>query len=103
MFPLNDVILRSHVCWHVYGLIHRSERNYNEAIKAYKQALPDIIEAMMVERNRAIQLMSKKIGKAKYRDMVESVDKLTKNIQLLTGNSTIKADVAFSWDTDDSK
>ena len=39
MFPLNDAILRSHVCWHVYGLIHRSERNYNEAIKAYKQAL----------------------------------------------------------------
>ena len=30
---------RSHVCWHVYGLLHRSERNYNEAIKAYKQAL----------------------------------------------------------------
>jgi len=30
---------RSHVCWHVYGLLHRAERNYNEAIKAYKQAL----------------------------------------------------------------
>lgn len=34
---MND--MRSHVCWHVYGLIYRSERNYNEAIKAYKQAL----------------------------------------------------------------
>jgi peptide alpha-N-acetyltransferase len=33
------VFSRSHVCWHVYGLIYRSERNYNEAIKAYKQAL----------------------------------------------------------------
>lgn len=30
---------RSHVCWHVFGLLHRSDRNYNEAIKAYKQAL----------------------------------------------------------------
>jgi N-alpha-acetyltransferase 15/16, NatA auxiliary subunit len=30
---------RSHVCWHVYGLLHRSEQDYNEAIKAYKQAL----------------------------------------------------------------
>lgn len=30
---------RSHVCWHVYGLLHRSDRNYIEAIKAYKQAL----------------------------------------------------------------
>lgn len=27
------------MCWHVYGLIYRAERNYNEAIKAYKQAL----------------------------------------------------------------
>lgn len=34
---MND--MRSHVCWHVYGLLHRSDRNYNEAIKAYKQAL----------------------------------------------------------------
>lgn len=31
--------MRSHVCWHVYGLLYRSERNYAEAIKAYKQAL----------------------------------------------------------------
>merc|ERR1719375_556788 len=31
--------MRSHVCWHVYGLLHRSCQDYNEAIKAYKQAL----------------------------------------------------------------
>ena len=30
---------RSHVCWHVYGLLHRSDHDYNEAIKAYKNAL----------------------------------------------------------------
>jgi tetratricopeptide (TPR) repeat protein len=33
------VIKSSHVCWHVYGLLHRSDHSYNEAIKAYKQAL----------------------------------------------------------------
>ena len=33
----NDV--RSHVCWHVYGLIHRGERNYREAQKCYRMAL----------------------------------------------------------------
>jgi Tetratricopeptide repeat len=33
------VVKRSHVCWHVYGLLHRSDHDYNEAIKAYKQAL----------------------------------------------------------------
>lgn len=42
-FPLakkalnND--MKSHVCWHVYGLLWRSQRNYEEAIKAYKFAL----------------------------------------------------------------
>lgn len=31
--------LRSHVCWHVFGLIYRSDKNYAEAIKCYRQAL----------------------------------------------------------------
>jgi peptide alpha-N-acetyltransferase len=31
--------IKSHVVWHVYGLWHRSERKYDEAIKAYKTAL----------------------------------------------------------------
>ena len=31
--------MTSHVVWHVYGLYQRSERKYDEAIKAYKKAL----------------------------------------------------------------
>ncbi|KAF2791614.1 N-alpha-acetyltransferas-like protein 15 [Melanomma pulvis-pyrius CBS 109.77] len=31
--------MKSHVCWHVYGLLWRSVKNYEEAIKAYKFAL----------------------------------------------------------------
>ena len=31
--------ITSHVVWHVYGLWQRSERKYDEAIKAYKKAL----------------------------------------------------------------
>jgi len=31
--------MSSHVVWHVYGLYQRSERKYDEAIKAYKRAL----------------------------------------------------------------
>ena len=31
--------MTSHVCWHVYGLLHRADRNYAEAIKCYKRAL----------------------------------------------------------------
>jgi len=31
--------LKSHICWHVYGLLHRSDKNYEEAIKCYRNAL----------------------------------------------------------------
>lgn len=31
--------LTSHICWHVYGLLHRAEKNYEEAIKCYHHAL----------------------------------------------------------------
>uniref|UniRef100_A0A8I3NLQ3 N-alpha-acetyltransferase 16, NatA auxiliary subunit n=1 Tax=Canis lupus familiaris TaxID=9615 RepID=A0A8I3NLQ3_CANLF len=33
----NDV--KSHVCWHVYGLLQRSDKKYDEAIKCYRNAL----------------------------------------------------------------
>ena len=42
---------RSHVCWHVYGLLHRSDHNYNEAIKAYKQALRIDSENLQILRD----------------------------------------------------
>jgi N-alpha-acetyltransferase 15/16, NatA auxiliary subunit len=29
----------SHICWHVYGLLYRSDHDYHEAAKAYLQAL----------------------------------------------------------------
>ena len=31
--------MRSHVCWHVYGLMYRSDKNYAQAIKCYQNAL----------------------------------------------------------------
>ena len=34
---MND--LKSHVCWHVYGLLYRSDHEYREAIKCYMNAL----------------------------------------------------------------
>ncbi|KAM7253805.1 hypothetical protein ACFE04_031487 [Oxalis oulophora] len=41
--------LKSHICWHVYGLLYRSDREYREAIKCYRNALridPDNIEIL---------------------------------------------------------
>jgi N-alpha-acetyltransferase 15/16, NatA auxiliary subunit len=31
--------LTSHICWHVFGLIQKSEKKYEEALKSYMQAL----------------------------------------------------------------
>jgi len=31
--------MRSHVCWHVYGLMYRADRDYPQAIKCYRNAL----------------------------------------------------------------
>ena len=31
--------IRSHITWHVLGLVHRSDRNYREAVKCYKNAV----------------------------------------------------------------
>ncbi|KIO28822.1 hypothetical protein M407DRAFT_229424 [Tulasnella calospora MUT 4182] len=29
----------SHICWHVFGIVHKADRNYEEALKCYLQAL----------------------------------------------------------------
>jgi len=31
--------LTSHICWHVLGMIYRSDRNYEEALKCYSNAI----------------------------------------------------------------
>jgi hypothetical protein len=31
--------LTSHICWHVFGLIQKGEKKYEEALKSYMQAL----------------------------------------------------------------
>lgn len=31
--------MQSHMCWHVYGILHRTDRNYEQAAKCYMNAL----------------------------------------------------------------
>ena len=31
--------LTSHICWHVFGLVQKADKNYEEAPKSYTQAL----------------------------------------------------------------
>ena len=75
----------------------KNPKNLTES-KAYQQALPDIIERLQTEIDRAIGLMPQKIKKAKYRDLVEGMDKLNKNRQLLKGGKTENSEIKISWE-----
>jgi len=51
--------IRSYICWHVYGLVHRLDKNYEEAIKCYTMALridKDNIQIVRDLANLHIQL-----------------------------------------------
>lgn len=46
--------LNSHICWHVFGLVQRSEKKYDEAMKAYKQALRIEPENLQILRDLSL-------------------------------------------------
>ncbi|KEY69841.1 hypothetical protein S7711_08981 [Stachybotrys chartarum IBT 7711] len=48
------VDMKSHICWHVYGLLYRTNKNFEEAIKAYKFALRLEPESPQIQRDLAI-------------------------------------------------
>jgi len=45
--------MKSHICWHVYGLLYRSVKNLEEAIKAYKFALKLEPDSHQIQRDLA--------------------------------------------------
>ncbi|UJR23099.1 hypothetical protein I4U23_026122 [Adineta vaga] len=46
--------MASHIVWHVYGLYQRSERKYDEAIKAYKKALQCEKDSLTILRDLSL-------------------------------------------------
>ncbi|KAG0253742.1 N-alpha-acetyltransferase 16, NatA auxiliary subunit [Mortierella polycephala] len=46
--------LKSHVCWHVFGLLYRSDKNYEEAMKCYSQALKIDKENLQIMRDYSL-------------------------------------------------
>ncbi|EMD00702.1 hypothetical protein BAUCODRAFT_29060 [Baudoinia panamericana UAMH 10762] len=46
--------MKSHVCWHVYGLLYRGQRNYEEALKAYRFALKLDPDSVQIQRDLAM-------------------------------------------------
>lgn len=49
--------MKSHVCWHVYGLLWRAAKNFEEAIKAYKFALRLEPDSQQIQRDLALLQM----------------------------------------------
>ncbi|KIP11893.1 hypothetical protein PHLGIDRAFT_82848 [Phlebiopsis gigantea 11061_1 CR5-6] len=45
--------LTSHICWHVFGLIQKGQKNYEEALKSYTQALRFDKENLNILRDAA--------------------------------------------------
>ncbi|KAH8894269.1 N-terminal acetyltransferase A, auxiliary subunit [Thozetella sp. PMI_491] len=46
--------MKSHICWHVYGILYRTAKNFDEAIKAYKFALKLEPDSQQIQRDLAI-------------------------------------------------
>lgn len=67
--------------------------------KSYKEVVAPFVEVMEAQRRRAIEaISSRNLSKDKTRDLVDLIDKLTKNIQLLNGGKTSNEGIEISWE-----
>ena len=66
--------------------------------KSFQEVINPVVQSMILERDAAILRMKKVRNKAKYRDLTDATDKLTKNIQLLNGGKTSNDGVQLSWE-----
>lgn len=64
--------------------------------KSYKEAMKPLIDRLEEERNAIIERLKKTRTKAKYRDLIDGLDKVTKNIQLLSGKPTDRTDLTLT-------
>ena len=51
---LKNTMMKSHICWHVYGLLWRYIKNFDEAIKSYKFALNLEPDSQQIQRDLAL-------------------------------------------------
>jgi peptide alpha-N-acetyltransferase len=75
--------MKSHICWHVYGLLYRSMKDYAEAIKAYKFALRLEPESNNILRDLAMLQMQ-------IRDYDGYVESRTKMLQA-------RPNIRYNW------
>lgn len=74
--------LGSHVCWHVYGLLQRSDKKYDEAIKCYRNALK-------CEKDNIQILRDLSLLQIQMRDL--------EGYRVCAGMSSLNEDSIFMW------
>ena len=67
--------------------------------KTYQDTIAPVVAEMQAHRDEVLVRMRKEFSKAKYRELTDALDKLTKNIQLLSGGKTSNEDLHITWET----
>lgn len=68
-----------------------------QATKSYKNEIKPLVERLESERDKIIERLKVTRSKAKYRDLIDGMDKVTKNIQLLNGGKTSNEAITIGW------
>lgn len=67
--------------------------------QTYKDITAPVVRQLEKERERIIKALAKKdLSSEKYRDLIDGLDKTTKNIQLLNGGKTSNDGISISWE-----
>lgn len=59
----------------------------------FKEAAKPFVQELIEQRAKAVARATKTVGQASYSDAIKGIDKLTKNIELLSGRHTERVDI----------
>ena len=80
------------------GYSETSATEQATTLAGIKDDVSPIVNKLKDEREKAIKALSGKMKDAKYRDLVDAIDKFTKNAQLLSGKSTDNSAIIIKWE-----
>ncbi|ORY78176.1 NatA N-acetyltransferase complex subunit [Protomyces lactucae-debilis] len=83
--------LKSHLCWHVYGMLYRAEKDWEEALKCYARALSLDPFNLVIQRDLAVIQSQLRL----YPALCESRNELMKRNPEQRGNWTAYAVALF--------
>lgn len=80
------------------GYAEETARQQSGILAGIREELDPIVTELEAHRTEVLKRMRKEYSKARYRDLSDSLDKLTKQVQLLSGKATDRHDNrVVSW------